>query len=716
MNRSELNFARRKQLPVMVAAEAAECGLACLAMIARFHGHDIDLNGLRQRFSLSLAGASLGGIMSLADNLGLSSRALRVELTALTKIATPAILHWGLNHFVVLKEARARYIVIHDPAFGKRKIPIAEASKHFTGVVLELSPVTAFEPVTARAPMKLSMLWSKLSGAGGAFTQVLLLSLALQIIAFALPFQLQLVVDEAIFRSDADLLTVLALGFGALVVVQAGLEALRNWALKTFGYLLTFQVVGNLVRHLMRLPADFFEKRHIGDIMSRLGSVQPIQDVITRGVVASIIDGLMAIVAVAILFFYSATLAFVVLGAVLLFLFFVFLIYPTYRARLEEEILARAEESTLLMETVRAATTIKLQGREAERESHWRNRYAKVINAGVSVGKFQITQSFLQQAITGVQTVIVTYLAARMILRGGGFSVGMLFAFLSFRQTFTDRALGLINQAVQFRLLGLHLDRLSDIVTATPDVRGDALPAIDMRGALRLSAVSFRYGATDPLILEDVNLEIGAGDFVAIAGPSGCGKSTLLKLLLGLQQPTAGDIWLDGQRATPELWRAWRCHVGVVMQDDKLLSGTIADNIGFFDPDLEMARVVEAAKAARIHDDIMRAPMQYFSLVGDMGTILSAGQRQRILLARALYRQPKLIIFDEGTANLDEETEQAIWDLISNLPITRIVVAHRQALINRAGAVFRVKERRLVEDSVRAQAELVSVSSHHLRA
>jgi ATP-binding cassette, subfamily B, bacterial CvaB/MchF/RaxB len=434
---------------------------------------------------------------------------------------------------------------------------------------------------------------------------------------------------------------------------------------------LSFQVVGNLVHHLMRLPAEFFEKRHIGDIMSRLGSVQPIQDAITRGVVASIIDGLMAIVAAAILFFYSAVLAFVVLASVLLFLSFMLLLYPTYRARLEEEILAKAKESTLLMETVRAATTIKLQGREAERESHWRNRYAEVINAGVPVGKFQITQNFLQQAITGLQTVIVTYLAARMILRGEGFSIGMLFAFLSFRQTFTDRALGLIIQTVQFRLLGLHLERLSDIVTAIPDVRADNVPALEMRGAVLLSGISFRYSAADPFILEQINLEIAPGDFVAIAGPSGSGKTTLLKLLLGLHQPVSGSIWLDGHRATPGLWRAWRAHVGVVMQDDKLLSGTLADNIAFFDPDLQMARVVAAAKAARVHDDIMRSPMQYLSLVGDMGTILSAGQRQRVLLARALYRQPRLIVFDEGTANLDEETEEMIWDRLAQRSLWR---------------------------------------------
>jgi ATP-binding cassette subfamily B protein RaxB len=216
-------------------------------------------------------------------------------------------------------------------------------------------------------------------------------------------------------------------------------------------------------------------------------------------------------------------------------------------------------------------------------------------------------------------------------------------------------------------------------------------------GAICFKTVSFRYGAADPLVLEDVNLEIAPGEFVAITGPSGSGKTTLLKLLLGLYQPTAGSIELDGQRATLDLWRAWRAQVGVVMQDDKLLSGTLADNIAFFDPDLDMTRVVAAAKAAQVHKDIARSPMQYLSLVGDMGTTLSAGQRQRVLLARALYRQPKLIVFDEGTANLDEETEGMIWELIASMPITRIVAAHRQALVQTAGKVYRVQGRRLTQ-------------------
>ena len=694
----DLTLGRARRLPVVWATEAAECGLACLAMIGRFHGHDVDLNGLRQRFSLSMAGANLRGVMGIADQLGFATRALRVELEALRRVRTPAILHWDLNHFVVLAETSRRGIVVHDPGRGRRELTFQEASKHVTGVVLELEPTAAFTPVTAKQPTRLTNLWSKMTGLWPAMLQILGISVALQVAVFAAPFYLQLTVDEAILRADRELMTVLALGFGALTVIRIALQALRGYALQILNVLFSFQMKGNLVRHLLRLRTEFFEKRHVGDILSRLQSSAAVQDAITRGVVATTIDGAMAIVAGVVLFFYSATLAGVVIAALCLSLAATFAFYPATRRRLEEQIIAGAKEHSHLIQSVRAATTIKLMGREAERESAWRNLYADVSNAGFSVGRLEIGRNAVQGLIMGLQSVIVVFLAARMILAGDGFSVGMLFAFMSFRQTLTDRTLALINQLIQFQLLSLHLQRLGDVVHAEPEVAADAVaPALAMSGRLSLEGVSFRYGTADSLVLEDVSLSIAPGELVAITGPSGGGKTTLMKLILGLYAPTGGRITIDERPATPELWRAWRGCAGVVAQDDQLLSGTIADNIAFFDPDLDMERVQAVAQAAVVHEDIMRMPMQYFSLVGDMGSTLSGGQRQRVLLARALYRQPAILMLDEGTANLDPATESAIADVVALLPITRIVIAHRPALIERAERVIRVADGSVVE-------------------
>src|SRR5258708_4308382 len=407
------SLGHRHRLPAILAAEAAECGLACMAMISRYYGDKVELNGLRQRFSLSLAGASLRSLMGIADQLGFSTRALRVDVGALNKVQLPAVLHWDLNHFVVLKSIHRKTAVIHDPAVGARTMSWEQFSKHFTGVVLELARAEGFEPITQTAPMKLSFLWSRLRGSWTALIQVLVLSTALQIATFAAPFQLQLVVDEALAQSDGDLLLVIALAFGGLVIVQALIETLRGWALRVFGHLLSFQITGNLVRHLLRLPSDYFEKRHVGDIISRLQAVKPIQRAISQGVVGTLIDGIMACIAATILFVYSATLAVIVILAVILNMVIALAMFPRMRQRMEEEILAEAKEQSHLMETVRAATTLKLMGRESEREGAWRNLHAETTNTSISVGKFELSQKFIQSVITGLQTVIVIYLAAR---------------------------------------------------------------------------------------------------------------------------------------------------------------------------------------------------------------------------------------------------------------------------------------------------------------
>jgi ATP-binding cassette, subfamily B, bacterial CvaB/MchF/RaxB len=685
-NRIFLNS--RKTLPVIYSTEAAECGLACVAMVGRYYGHHINLNGIREKYPFSISGVALGNLIRLANKLGFGTRALKVEMSALGKVKMPAILHWDLSHFVVLKSITRSGIIIHDPASGKRTLTAAEFSKHFTGVLLELTPAAQFEKIDALTPTKINSLWSHSTGLWAAVAQVLFLSLILQIVTFAAPFQIQLVIDGAIGHSDVSLLNILFIGFALLVIMQAGLEAVRTWAVQIFGNLLSYQMVGNLVRHLLHLPSEFFEKRHIGDILSRVGSTEAIQDALSRGIVTALIDGCMAMIAVAIMFLYSPLLTGIVLAGVAVNLLAALAFFPVMKERQQEQLIASANERSYLMESIRAATTIKLMGREAEREGSWRNLYAKVINTTLSLGRYQISTAAIQSAVTGILTCLVIYFGARSILSGVGFTIGMLYAFLSFRQIFSDRFTSLINQGIQFRLLYLHLERLGDIVAAPVESSGQPVIGLDVEGAISLKSVSFRYSAYDPWVLKDFDLDVAAGEFLAITGRTGCGKTTLLKLMLGLLTPTEGQIFLDGRPATAELWQAWREKVGLVAQDDRLLSGTIADNISFFDPERDMARIEASARASQVHEEIIRKPMQYLSLIGDMGSSLSGGQKQRILLARALYRQPNILLLDEGTANLDQATEAMIGELVSTMTITRIVIAHRPELLQRASRVI----------------------------
>ncbi len=680
----------QQKLPTVLQTEATECGIACLVMIARYHGHDIDLNTLRKTASVSLKGANLKQVMATAATLQLSTRPLRVELDQMEKVQTPAILHWDLNHFVVLKKIANGKVHFIDPGRGLRVMALEKVSDHFSGVVLELAPAADFNLLENRLRPRLRDLWSRLVGMKRAIFQTLTLSAILQIIALTAPFYLQLVVDRAIGPNvgsgDLSLLFALLVGFGGLVVIRAVSEAIRGWAILVYGNQISFQMIGNVFRHLIRLPTSWFEKRHVGDIISRIGSARPIQEALTESVVAIVLDGFMAVFTLVIMFIYAPLLAWVVLGLTALLVMTTLLIYPQLKRTEEEAIVTKAIENTHVIESIRAATIVKLFGREAAREAAWRNLFADTINAATSHGKYLVLQKFFETLLMGGQIVITVYLGAKLIITTPNvFSIGMLFAFLGYQQHFTESVKKLLSEGIKTSLLSLHLDRLADIVyEKTELIQTTKDGHIIAGGGISVINISFKYSDNDPWVLKDLNLEIPAGKMTTITGLSGGGKTTLMKLLLGLYAPTSGQIKIDGEPLTDIGMENWREQIGVVMQDDQLLSGTIADNISFFDPQIDMQKVYRAAMAAQIHDEIVAIPMHYLSMVGDMGSVLSGGQKQRVLLARALYHDPKILFLDEGTANLDAQTEEKIADVLGDMTITRIVVAHRQQLIKRA--------------------------------
>jgi len=699
---SDLNFARKKRLPVILQTEMTECGLACIAMVAKYHGHKLDLNGLRARFPISQKGATLDTLINISGELDLGTRALRLDMNDMKKLQLPAILHWDLNHFVVLKKVHGQKITIHDPARGERVMHLREASDHFTGVALELTPSETFTKQKMVKKLKLKQLWTRLIGLKRAILQTLTLSIVLQIIVLAMPFYLQLVIDEVVVKYDLRLLVVLALAFGALVAIQSLTTMMRSWTILYFGHQMSFQMVANVFRHLIHLPADYFEKRHVGDIMSRMRSTKPIQEALTQSVVVGIIDGLMAIITGIVIFLYSPFLGMIVLVSAVLLVLVTVLYYPMLRMRQEEAIITEALTESHVIESIRASTTIKLFSAQNQRLAIWRNLYADTINANVSYGKYEIFLKGAKDLIDGIQTVLIVYFGATLILDDASlFTVGMLFAFMSYRLSFTNSVMSLLEKAIEFRLLNLHLERIADIALSEPeDLRSDVGVSDEQLASpakIEFNDVSFRYSSTDPWVLQNVNLTIEAGEFVALTGISGGGKTTMMKLMLGLYAPTEGQILIDGFPLTNDNRMAWRERIGVVMQDDQLLTGSIAENISFFDTAVNMEDVHRAAMIAHIHDDIVAMPMNYLSYIGDMGSIFSGGQRQRLLLARALYRRPKTLFLDEGTANLDEETEKLIVDIIKKSDLTRVVVAHRPEFIKNADRIIEIKDQGIAE-------------------
>jgi ATP-binding cassette subfamily B protein RaxB len=658
-------------------------------MVASYHGHRIDLNTLRRRYPVSLKGVTLRAVIHVASQLRLASRAIRFELEHLRSLRLPAIVHWDMNHLVVLKSATRRSVTVHDPAAGQRSFSLAEASKHLTGVALELSPSADFVAKDERARLPFSTFWSQLSGSGHALIQVLVLSVVLELFVIASPFYLQLTVDEVIARGDVDLLIVLALGFALFTAIKVAANSMRSFILLIVQNVMHFQIGARLFHHLVRLPISYFEKRHIGDILSRFTSIEPIRAALAEGVITAVIDGVMALATIAMIFVYSAKLALVVLTAFVLYGVVRIGLYRVLRQRNLAVIEAKAQENSTFIETLRAIQTLKLFNRESDREGQWLNRYADVVSANVRLGRTKVAFSTINDAIFGLENIITIYLAARMAL-ADVFTIGMIFAFMSYKGQFIEKGVQLIEKALDFRILELHLERLADIALSKLERGHDQVLAYirPIEGRIELRNVFFRYAESEPFVLEDFSLAIEPGEFVTITGPSGGGKTTLMKMMLGLLEPTHGDVLIDG---IPLSSVGAREQIGAVMQEDQLLSGSIADNICFFDPSFDQQRMIECARLARIHDEIMAMPMTYNSLIGDMGSSLSGGQKQRVLLARALYRQPRMLFLDEGTAHLDVDNEKRINESLRCLNMTRISVAHRPDITSGAHRTLRVE-------------------------
>jgi ATP-binding cassette subfamily B protein RaxB len=684
------------RLPDIRQAESAECGLACLAMIVGYHGRHIDLATLRRRHPISVRGASLRSVMSLAAELDMAARPLRLEMNHLRGLKVPAILHWDMDHFVVLRRATRHGIDIHDPATGARRYSYAEAGRHFTGVALELTPTEGFSQSSERSRLRLRdiLIWPK--GASLSVIQALLLSVLLQVYVIASPFYMQIAMDDAIAQNDHDLLTILAVGFGLFLTINVGAGLLRSFALVHLQTGLAYELSSAVLRHLLRLPLDYFEKRRTGDLLSRFAATDPIRDMLTEGVMSAAVDGVMAILMAILIFVYSPTLACVVIPSLLACITLRLATYRALRTRVLTSLQAKARETGNLVDTLRAIQTIKVFNRENERCGLWTNCRIEVLNADASVARLKATFRSINELIFGIENVLVIFLGASAVLNGG-MSVGMLFAFMAYKTQFVDKAARFVEKAIEFRMLDVQLERLADIVSTDPepDLARPSVPAAYQRpleGGVEVKALSFRYGDDEPFVFENASFSIAPGEYVAITGPSGGGKTTLIKVLLGLLQASSGEILIDGTPLRQFGVRGFRDQVGVVMQDDQLMSGSVADNICCFDDAFDLEWMQTCADTAGIHDEIMRMPMGYNSLIGDMGTFLSGGQKQRIVLARALYRRPRILFMDEGTSHLDVALEAKVNSAVKALGLTRIIIAHRPETIASASRVLTVRQ------------------------
>lgn len=695
---SKLNFKSRRRIPNIYQSEAAECGLACLAMISWYHGNHISMVDLRKQNSVSLRGMDMSNMSYIAKQMSFSTRALSCDLDTLKDMQLPCILHWNFDHFVVLEKIKHRKFHIVDPASGARSVDEEEFSRKFTGVALELHPTTSFKRKEVVERVRLRDVFKSVPGIQLGLLRVLILSVLMQGLVLLGPLINQVVVDGAISSGSVDFLYLILLGFGLLLVLRVLTRAVRDWVLMILQAKMAYHMRSTVMRHLLRLTTRFFESRHIGDVTSRVSSLKPIQEFFTSSAISVLLDSIMLIVSLIVMAIYSVVMA----GIVIAFSCVVFIARAVtfrYVINLERDQLEReASLDTASLEDIRGMRAIKIFGREDFRHSRWQSLFADSINVKLKLMRFSVLSQASGQFSDGLLDILL-FLTGGMMIINGDFSIGMLFAFLGYRTQFSDSSKSMIETFFRFKTVDLHLERLADIAFAETEKTGGVPVTLSetKEELLSLKHVYFRYSSIEDWVLQDISFSLKAGDKIGIVGPSGGGKSTLLKLLIGLYPSESGEIAYNHVPLKDINFESFRSQIGVVMQDDQLLSGTIADNISFFDANVSLERVEAVAKAASIHKGILLMPMGYNSLIGDMGSSLSGGQLQRILIARALYRQPKILFMDEGTANLDEKSQAALVEVLDRLEIPQVLIAHRPGAIAHCDRIITIDQGRITK-------------------
>jgi ATP-binding cassette, subfamily B, bacterial CvaB/MchF/RaxB len=591
---------------------------------------------------------------------------------------------------------------------------MTEVDKKFTGIAMELWPEPGFEPRKEATRISLMQLIGRVKGFFPSLMQVLIFTLALEIFALLSPLFMQWIVDQVVVARDADLLTTLAIGFGILLIVQQLFSLARAWVMMSINTSINVQWQSSIFTHLLRLPVEYFQKRHLGDIVSRTSSITEIQRVLTSTFAEALFDGLMTALTLGIMFLYSPALAWIAIVAVGLYLLMRIIWYrPMYLAT-QESIVRGAMLSSHYLETIRGIRAIKLFSRQQERQAAWQTLLVAQTNAGLGIQKLNLFYRIVGTVVSGGFYILLLWVGTRQILEGV-LSVGMFMAFLAYRGQFETRLWDLISKYFDFKMLSLHAQRLADVVLTTPEPAPSILLGRDnelpKNPVIHIDNVRFRYSEQDPWILQGLSIYIEPGESVAIVGASGCGKSTLAALLMGVYQPLEGSILIDGIALNRVGIDTWRSLVGTVTQDDTLFAGSIADNISFFDSHSNPDWIAECAHRACIHEDIENMAMGYQTLVGDMGTVLSGGQKQRVLLARALYKRPQILILDEATSHLDVKLEAKVNTAISQQAMTRIIIAHRPETIYAANRVVEIDQGKVTFDgSPIAYLQLISAS------
>lgn len=689
INLLDLRWQRR--VPVIHQTETAECGLACLAMICGHFGKNIDLIYLRRKFNLSARGATLAGINGIAEQLGMATRALSLELDELRVLKTPCILHWDFSHFVVLVSIKRNRYVLHDPARGIRYISREEMSRYFTGVALEVWPGSEFQSETLQTRISLRSLINSIYGIKRTLAKIFCLSVVIEAINLLMPVGTQLVMDHAIPAGDRGLLTLISAALMFFILLKAATSTLRAWSSLVMSTLINVQWQSGLFDHLLRLPLAFFERRKLGDIQSRFDSLDTLRATFTTSVIGFIMDSIMVVGVFVMMLLYGGYLTWIVLCFTTIYIFIRLVTYGNYRQISEECLVREARAASYFMETLYGIATVKIQGMVGIRGAHWLNMKIDAINSGIKLTRMDLLFGGINTFVTACDQIVILWLGAGLVI-DNQMTIGMFVAFSSFRGQFSERVASLTSFLLQLRIMSLHNERIADIALHEKEEKKPEIEIVAHMGPISLetNGLSYRYDSQSAPIFSALSLSVAPGESVAITGASGAGKTTLMKVLCGLFEPDSGRVLINGIDIRQIGINNYHRMIACVMQDDRLFSGSIRENICGFAEEMDEEWMVECARASHIHDVIMNMPMGYETLIGELGEGLSGGQKQRIFIARALYRKPGILFMDEATSALDSESEHFVNVAIKNMNITRVIIAHREATLRTVDRVISI--------------------------
>jgi ATP-binding cassette subfamily B protein len=700
-----------RRIPLVRQLSATDCGAAALGMVLGYYGKQLPLTEIRQALGVGRNGTSAAALLRAGRLYGLRGRGVRAEIGDLDSLPSGTILFWEFNHYVVLDRVAVDLVNIVDPAVGRRKVPLNKFRRAFTGVALIFEPTEGFKPGKAK-PERVWGLLKQVVERKGLLARILSISAIIQILSAAMPLLTGVLVDRVVPRRDYSLLLILAVAYLAFQVFSGLATFIRAHLLLYLQTQVEASFTLHFLDHLVELPYSFFQQRTSGDLMMRLGSNSSIKEILTSTTLSTLMDGFMVSVYLVLLMLVNVPLTLLIIAIAAMRVLLVVLMRHKQRELLAENLEITARSQTYQVEMLSGMETLKAMGLEHRAAENWSNLFVDSLNVSVRRGRLDAFFNALQTVLVTASTLAVMFYGTFLVLRGT-FTLGTMIAFSALAAGFFGPLTNLISAGVQFQMLESYLERINDVINTAPEQKpGTVALAGPLQGGMALDQVSFRYAKSDPLTLEDISLTVTPGSRVALAGRTGSGKSTLARLMAGLYEPSSGRILFDGRDLKTLDLRSVRSQLGIVTQDTQLFGGTVRQNISLADPQMGLDRVIQAAKLACIHDEIVAMPMGYETILADRGLSLSGGQRQRLALARALACRPVVLVLDEATSHLDAVTEKLVNENLAGLSCTRIVIAHRLSTIREADLIVILESGRIVSHGT--HEELLITGSHYV--